>query len=79
MRIQSEFRWIYSHFCEFLTKILKIFLKYGKIVNNNTVDFIFRDKINLVAYFDIIFSAKILSKYFKIEPFSSKTARNKPF
>ena len=35
---------IFSHFSEFLPKILSILVKYVKIVNNSTVDFIFKDK-----------------------------------
>ena len=40
----SEFRSFYSHFPEFLPKFSSIMLKYVKFVNNNTVDYIFRDK-----------------------------------
>ena len=43
----------YTHFPEFLPKILSILVKYVKIVNNCTVDFL-RDK-SFVDYFDLNF------------------------
>ena len=36
-----------------------ILLKYAKIVNNSTVDFIFKDEKSFVDYFDLIVLAKI--------------------
>ena len=46
------------------------------MLNNSVVDFVFKE-IKNVDYFDINFLSKILAIYFKIQPFSSKTARNK--
>ena len=63
--------YFYSHFPEFLPKFLSILLKYVKIVNNSTVDFISKDK-KVYDYIDLIFLAKILAKYFKIQLFHQK-------
>ena len=57
--------------------ISSILLKFVIIINNSTVNFIFRDKKSFVDHFDSVFLAKISAKYFKIQPFSSEIARNR--
>ena len=64
-------------FSGFLHKILSILLKIVKIVDNSTVNFILRDRKSSVDNFHLVFLAKIMAKFFKIQPFSSKIARNK--
>ena len=70
-------RCFYSHFPEFLPKFSPILLKFVKIFKNSVVDFIFKDKQALLFVLIKFLWSKILDKYFKIQPFSSKTARNK--
>ena len=71
MRNKSEFQLVYSHFPEFFTKILLILLKIVNFFEKIVVDFIFKDK----KYCRLIL-LKILVNYSKMQPFSSKTARN---
>ena len=44
--------YFYSHFPEFSPKISSILLTNVKIVNNNTVDFIFKDKKHGSLFFN---------------------------
>ena len=67
----------YLHFPEFLPKFLPILLKFVKIFKNSVFDFIFKDKQALLIVLIKFLWSKILDKYFKIQPFSSKTARKK--
>ena len=67
----------YSHFPEFLAKFSPILPKFVKFFKNSVVDFIVKDKqASLIVLIKFLWS-KILDKYFKVQPFSSKTARNK--
>ena len=79
-----EVFWIIDWFPMFLLtlsgispKISSILIKIVKIVNNSTVNFIFRDRKSIVDNFYLNFLSKTLAKFFKIQPFSSKIARNK--
>ena len=67
----------YSHFPEFLPKFSPILLRFVKIFKNSVVYFIFKDKQAFLIVFIKFLWPKILYKYFKTQPFSSKTARNK--
>ena len=64
-------------FSGFSPKVSTISLKIVKIDDNSTVNFILRDRKNSIDNFHLVFLAKIRNKYFKIQPFSSKMARNK--
>ena len=44
LSLLDQLRYFYSIFPEFLPKISSILLKYVKIVNNITFEFVFRDK-----------------------------------
>ena len=79
LRKLVNLRCFYSHFPELLPKFSPIFLKFVKIFKNSFVDFIFKDKQALLIVLIKFLWSKILDKYFKIQPFSSKTARNKLF
>ena len=57
----TDLSYFYSHFLEFLPKILLILLKFGKIFKNRVVDSIFKDKKFLLNVF-IQFLAIILAK-----------------
>ena len=53
MNIEIDLRYYYySHFQEFLSKILSTLLKFVKTVNNSVVDLIFKDTKNIVDYID---------------------------
>ena len=67
----------YSNFPEFLPKFSPILLKFVKIFKNSVVDFISKDKQALLIVLIKFLWSKILDRYFKIQPFSSKTARSK--
>ena len=64
-------------FPEFLPKFSPILLKFVKIFKNSVVDFICQDKQALLIVLIKFLWSKILDKYFKIQPFLSKTGRNK--
>ena len=78
LRNIDEFPMFLFLFSGFSLKISSILIKIGKIVNNSTVNFIFRDRKSGVDNFHLVFLAKIMDKYFKIQHFSSKIARNCP-
>ena len=78
-----EILWIIDGFPLFLytfsgisPKISSILLKSEKILTVILL-LLFLQRKSTVDYFDKIFRAKILAKYFQIQPFSSKNARNK--
>ena len=66
-------------FGNFLTKISLIFLKFAKIILTKCCLFYLKRQKSFIGYFSFIFLSKILAKYFKIQTFSSKTARNNFF
>ena len=76
IELKTNLPYFYSHFPEFSPKFSSILLKFAKIVNNSTIDFIFKDK-KYCSFFGLNFLAKILAKYFKIQPISSKIVQNK--
>ena len=65
-----------QNFRNFCLKIRQILQKYVKIFTKSVVNLIFQDKKKIVDYFDLTTLAK-MAKYFKIQPFSAKVARNK--
>ena len=77
LRIIAGFPMFLFTFFGFSPNISSILLKIVKFFNNSTVNFIFRDRNSSVDNFHLVFLAKIMAKYFRIQPFLSKTARNK--
>ena len=51
-----------------------ILLKFVKTVNNSTLDFVFRDEIGIIDYFDLFFCLKFSLNISKLSLFSSKIA-----